>query len=60
MNRTVYIVIKDNVVVEAFADHLTDVVVIDLNTTDKESLGISKIKLDELKNDENIVECEIY
>ncbi len=58
--RTVYIVIKDNCVVEAFADHLTDVVVIDLNTTDKEALGIAKIKLDELKNDENVAECEIY
>ena len=58
--RTVYIVIKDNCVVEALADHLTDVVVIDLNTTDPQMLKVAKAKLEELKEDENIAECEIF
>ena len=57
--RTVYIVIKDGVVVDAKADHLTDVVVIDLNTTDPQMLKVAKAKLEELENDENIAECEI-
>ena len=58
--RTVYVVIKDNCVVEALADHLTDVVVIDLNTTDPQMLKVAKAKLEELKEDENIAECEVY
>lgn len=58
--RTVYVVIKDNCVVEAFADHLTDVVVIDLNTTDLQMLKVAKTKLEELKEDENIAECEVF
>ena len=58
--RTVYIVIKDNCVVDALADHLTDVVVLDLNTTDPEMLKEVNKKLKELENDENVVECEIY
>jgi hypothetical protein len=57
--RTVYVVIKDNCVVEALADHLTDVVVIDLNTTDPQMLKVAKAKLEELKEDENVAECEI-
>ena len=58
--RTVYVVIKDNCVVEAFADHLTDVVVIDLNTTDPQMLKVAKTKLEKLKEDENIAECEVF
>ena len=58
--RTVYIVIKDGCVVDALADHLTDVVVLDLNTTDHEMLKEINKKLKELKDDENTVECEIY
>ena len=36
--RTVYVVVKGGIVQEAYADHLTDVVVLDLDTQDDKIL----------------------
>ena len=58
--RTVYIVIKNGCVVDALADHLTDVVVLDYDTNDPEMVEECDKKLKELQNDRNTVECEIY
>ena len=56
--RTVYVVVKGGIIIDAYADHLTDLVVLDLDTDDPEMLAEVEKKLKEVeKNEENI---EIY
>ena len=56
--RTVYVVIKGGIIIDAYADHLTDLVVLDLDTQDEEMLAEVNKKLKEVQeNEENI---EIY
>lgn len=54
--RTVYIVIKDGCVMDAYADHLTDLVVLDYDTQDEEMIEELDKELDKIKKDNMIVE----
>ena len=56
--RTVYVVIKGGIIVDAYADHLTDLVVLDLDTQDEQMLAeVNKTLKEVQENEENI---EIY
>ena len=54
--RTVYVVIKNGCVIDAYADHLTDLVVLDLDTQDEEMLAEVNKKLKEVKENEDCIE----
>ena len=54
--RTVYVVIKGGCVVDAYADHLTDLVVLDLDTQDDEMLLEVQKKLKEVEENEDCIE----
>lgn len=60
MNRTVYVVVKGGIVIDAYADHLTDLVVLDLDTQDDEMLEEVQKKIKEVQDDEDNIEVEIY
>jgi hypothetical protein len=56
--RTVYVVVKGGIIIDAYADHLTDLVVLDLDTDDPEMLAeVNKTLKEVEENEENI---EIY
>jgi len=54
--RTVYVVVKGGVIIDAYADHLTDLVVLDLDTQDEEMLAEVNKKLKEVQENEDVVE----
>ena len=54
--RTVYVVVKGGVIVDAYADHLTDLVVLDLDTQDEDMLAEVNKKLKEVQENEDVVE----
>ena len=54
--RTVYVVVKGGVIVDAYADHLTDLVVLDLDTQDEEMLAEVEKKLKEVQETEDCIE----
>ena len=54
--RTVYVVIKGGCVIDAYADHLTDLVVLDLDTQDEEMLAEVNKKLKEVQENEECIE----
>ena len=54
--RTDYVVIKGGCVVDAYADHLTDLVVLDLDTQDDEMLAEVEKKLKEVQENEECIE----
>jgi len=54
--RTVYIVVKDGIIQEAYADHLTDLVVLDLDTQDDEMLAEVNKKIKEVQASNDCIE----
>jgi len=58
--RTVYVVIKGGCVVEAYADHLTDLVVLDLDTQDEQMLDEVNATIKKLEDSRDIDVVEIY
>lgn len=51
--RTVYIVVKDGIIQEAYADHITDLVILDYDTQDEEMIKeldktLAKVKVDDM------------
>lgn len=54
--RTVYVVIKGGIVQDAYADHLTDLVVLDLDTQDEQMLEEVKNRLKEVQASNDCIE----
>jgi len=54
--RTVYVVVKGGVIIDAYADHLTDLVVLDLDTQDEQMLDEVNKKLKEVQENEDVIE----
>lgn len=54
--RTVYVVIKGGCVIDAYADHLTDLVVLDLDTQDDEMLAEVNKKIKEVQESNDCIE----
>lgn len=54
--RTVYVVIKDGCVVDAYADHLTDLVVLDLDTQDEDMLAEVSKKIKKIQENNDCIE----
>ncbi len=56
MNKTVYVIVKGGVVVDAYADHSTDLVVLDLDTQDEEMLAEVNKKIKEVQENNDCIE----
>ena len=54
--RTVYVVVKDGMIQDAYADHLTDLVILDYDTQDENMIKELDKKVEELKQDGMVVE----
>ena len=54
--RTVYVVVKGGVVIDAYADHLTDLVVLDLDTQDDAMLAEVNKTLKEVQENNDCIE----
>jgi hypothetical protein len=54
--RTVYVVVKGGIIIDAYADHLTDLVVLDLDTDDPEMLAEVNKKLKEVEESNDCIE----
>ena len=54
--RTVYVVIKDGCVVDAYADHLTDLVVLDLDTQDEDMLAEVNKEIKKIQENNDCIE----
>lgn len=54
--RTVYVVVKDGIIQEAYADHLTDLVVLDLDTTDPEMLAHVESEIKKVQENNDCIE----
>lgn len=54
--KTVYVVIKDGIIQDAYADHSTDLVVLDYDTQDEEMIKELDKELAKIKTDNQIVE----
>ena len=54
--RTVYIVIKDGIIQDAYADHLTDLVVLDYDTQDEEMIKQLDKELAKIKESNDCIE----
>ena len=54
--RTVYVIVKDGMIQDAYADHLTDLVILDYDTQDEAMIAELDKKVDELKKDGMVVE----
>lgn len=54
--RTVYVIVKGGVIIDAYADHLTDLVVLDLDTQDEQMLDEVNKKLKEVQENEDVIE----
>ena len=53
---TVYIVLKDGIIQEAYADHSTDLVVLDYDTQDEEMIRILDNELVKIKENTKCIE----
>ena len=53
---TVYIVLKDRIIQEAYADHSTDLVVLDYDTKDEEMIRILDNELVKIKENTECIE----
>ena len=53
---TVYIVLKDGIIQEAYADHSTDLVVLDYDTQDEEMIRILDNELVKIKENTECIE----
>ena len=53
---TVYVVVKDGIIQDAYADHSTDLVVLDYDTQDEEMIKELDKELAKVKTDNQIVE----
>ena len=56
MSRTVYVIVEGGVIVDAYADHLTDLVVLDLDTQDEEMLAEVNKKIKEVQASNDCIE----
>jgi len=56
MSRTVYIVVKDGMIVDAYADHLTDLVILDLDTNSEEEEKIVQAELKKIQESNDCIE----
>lgn len=54
--RTVYIVVKDGIIQEAYADHLTDLVVLDLDTQDEQMLAEVNKEIKKIQESNDCIE----
>lgn len=54
--RTVYVVVKGGVIIDAYADHLTDLVVLDLDTQDEQMLEEVQKKIKEVEESNDCIE----
>ena len=54
--RTVYIVVKDGIIQDAYADHLTDLVVLDYDTQDEEMIKQLDKELAKIKANNDCIE----
>jgi hypothetical protein len=54
--KTVYVVVKDGIIQDAYADHSTDLVVLDYDTQDEEMIKELNTELAKIKNNNQIVE----
>ena len=54
--RTVYIVVKDGIIQDAYADHLTDLVILDYDTQDEEMIKQLDKELAKIKEDNDCIE----
>ena len=54
--RTVYIVVKDGMIQDAYADHLTDLVVLDLDTTDPEMKAHVEAEIKKVQESNDCIE----
>jgi hypothetical protein len=54
--RTVYIVVKDGIIQDAYADHLTDLVVLDYDTQDEEMIKQLDKELAKIKESNDCIE----
>ena len=54
--RTVYVVIKDGCVIDAYADHLTDLVVLDLDTQDEDMLAEVNKEIKKIQENNDCIE----
>ena len=54
--RTVYVVIKDGIIQEAYADHLTDLVVLDLDTQDEDMLAEVNKEIKKIQENNDCIE----
>jgi hypothetical protein len=54
--KTVYVVVKDGIIQDAYADHSTDLVVLDYDTQDEEMIKELDTELTKIKNNNQIVE----
>jgi len=54
--RTVYIVVKDGIIQDAYADHLTDLVVLDYDTQDDEMIKQLDKELAKIKANNDCIE----
>lgn len=54
--QTVYVIIKRGVIIEAYADHETDLVVLDYDTHDEEMTKELDAELENIQKNNKIVE----
>jgi hypothetical protein len=54
--RTVYIVVKDGIIQDAYADHLTDLVILDYDTQDEEMIKQLDKELAKIKESNDCIE----
>ena len=54
--RTVYVIVKGGIIQEAYADHLTDLVVLDLDTTDPEMLAHIESEIKKVQESNDCIE----
>lgn len=54
--RTVYVVVKDGMIIDAYADHLTDLVILDLDTNSDEEEKIVQAELKKIKESNDCIE----
>jgi hypothetical protein len=54
--RTVYVVVKDGIIQDAYADHLTDLVVLDYDTQDEEMIKQLDKELAKIKENNDCIE----
>lgn len=54
--QTVYVIIKRGVVIDAYADHETDLVILDYDTTDEEMIKELDAELENIQKKNQVIE----